>query len=681
MVFFARATGDPDPPHYSPVRPDRAHLVEGWALHSFGVMHRTYRVTTRDGFSALVTVSGIEIVDPATGPGCALYVWPRFQVKGWNKYYLGFFPPSISSSLGTGKIHEVWGRRDAGANNPHMCMPVAQEYCQTDFVPETVVVVWEQDKELYYARYDTQADERFRLDNAAYRSFLNLNLGFDFGTTNTAAAAFAIPETGAREGNLDMPLAISDCTLRLLDGTPPADHTWLPQPLEGGTLPFIPSQLYFFEPHYLPRLSPNDQPVRHFTIPFFQDDPPGEERCVGGFKWASNLRSMSEKAPDLRYLFCKLALEMYLAEMVSTYGIRPGPLTLITTYPLAFGALDREIHSAVFERLRPELQSATGFQITLGKPLDESHAAEECGESIPNAAVILHMDVGGGTSDLCISQEADGGRGRTVSVVDSIEFGGEHVNAAIERLTHLSPAQLRRRIRTDGSKVYRDPSCFEGNQQRVDAVEHTIDRFGAGLVEIAARFAAAECVNNEVARPRIGLIMFGSGWKTIFDSGDRHDIEQQAAESVSARLRELQAIGLIPDVPEILCKYPADPKGVVAKGAARVGGRRVIVDQRGAQTYLLEDVRVITGRAERSSPWTQRTPVPFNALPGKIVLCNTARFRFEAARVAVNGAIEALDDIDFSECLHGTDLARSPFAVYVARFYRAELAVQQVHHA
>jgi hypothetical protein len=597
-------------------------------------------------------------------------VWPDFQVRGWNKYYIGFFPAAVAVSYGSGEVHEVWGRRDGDTQNPLVRATVSNRYCQVDFVPESLVVVWKVDSDRYYARYGTRSPEAAHLGQTAWRSYPTLTLGFDFGTTNTAAAAFAVPEPDASGGNVDMPLPINHRTLRLIDGRISAENTWLPQPSPGQTLPFIPSQLYFFDADYLPLLGAGDQPVRHFTIPFFQDRLP-EDRCVAGFKWAVNLRQHQDKAPALRYAFCRLALEMYLAELVGTYGIVPSPITLVATYPLAFGPKDLAIHNTVLEDLRQKLEEATGFRIALGRSLDESHAAEECGESITGADVILYLDVGGGTTDVCISQW--NGQARCVSVVDSIEYGGEHVNSAIEGLTTLTPAQLRQRIRTDGAAVYHDPACFAGNYQRVEAVEEVIGRFRLGLVEIASRFAAAEFKSNPAAAGRIGLMMFGSGWKTVFQTDDHNAMEREAAEGIGQRLRDFQTAGILEGVPEVVCKYPFDPKGVVAKGAARVGGRKLMIDQGDMETYLLEDLRVVTGNAEKRFEWSRRTPIRFDATPGKVLLANTARFNFEQATVLEGGRAVLLEELDFSGSVRGSDIARSPFVMYVSKYYRAEL--------
>ena len=77
----------PDPPHFSPVRPECEYLLRSCVpLDHLNVTmsSRTYRVTTSTGWTDIATAPATEIRQLEAGRGSALYVWPNFVVPGWK---------------------------------------------------------------------------------------------------------------------------------------------------------------------------------------------------------------------------------------------------------------------------------------------------------------------------------------------------------------------------------------------------------------------------------------------------------------------------------------------------------------------------------------------------------------------------------------------------------------------
>lgn len=656
VVLFKSAEDAPDPAHFTPVRPEFELWIQRCELLSWTSHTRTYEVLTRDGYRDFVTLPALEVVDTARA-GAALYVWPNFVAPGWKRYYIAFFDPEKPG--GSGKILWVEGRTEQPCDRRRE--EINHRYGQVDFVPDSVVLVWNQDGMEYFARYRTREPTAAHLteetEGQAYRRVSGLTMGFDFGTTNSSAAVFF-----ADTVNREFALAIRDRTLRLLDGeVADAENTWLPQPRGICQICWLPSQLYFQDPHFWVNVDGGDfRPVRDFTIPYNQAlAGQADQRVASEFKWKKRLPHPGAAA-GLRRLYFSLALQLFLAELVAGYRILPSEMRLVATYPLAFEPEDVQLHDGILEQVRPLVEQATGFQIILSPGLDESHAAEACGEIISEADVTLFMDVGGGTTDLCVSQPA--GADRLVPIVDSIEFGGEDLNRSIEPLAGITPAELRRAIRTEGATVYSDARRFQSNEQNVRTVGDVIRRFHAGLIEITARFVAAVSKTCTPTPAKIGVLMLGHGWKTLFPGIEDHsEISQKVESSVKSRLEKLKRDGVIEAVATVACRYPTDPKGVIAAGAAKriaLAFKEVRPERR---SYLLENVDVTVGNQVQRFFWYDKIPIPFAAVPQRMEIIEDPF------------GLGCRPDGPLSGLMRGQELVGSPFGFVMATCYKMHL--------
>jgi hypothetical protein len=679
VIFREEETGAQEPPnplHFSPIRPEWQHLIRSCVRRSDTGMrrlggdaitpgHHGYEVETSDGWvSSLVLVPRLEIANLPGQYGTALMIWPDFVVPEWQQYYVAFYPPSLSAAYGTGRIQSLW-RREGARLTP---VRLDSHYGEAAFAPAAVVVEWSTpDGLLYQACYRTDCEgaPHFLTPEASAAS--DVQIGLDFGTSNTAAAySFKNEEGRARRGLLE----IQNRTLRLLPGRVNPAQTWLPQPEGDGKFPTLPSLLYFADAAFAQRLAAPLIAVRDYTIPYFQSGA-GDEmaRLVSQFKWRKRLpKSLAPQAEELRVLYLRLALELYLAELVAL-GLQPRAARLVATYPLAFLREDAELHRRSFERVREAVSARTGFRLTLSDALDESHAGHYSNETT-NTDVTLYIDVGGGTADVCISRRRGDGQAPEVDIVDSIQFGGEDANRELieGRITSLNEAQLRQRILQGGSQVYDDLSVFHHSESSLREARTVVNNYRRGLVEIAARFAAAELEVNATAR--LGLVLYGSGWRTAYHEPDAVKVAAAVRKEVQQRLEQYRERGGHAGVPELECHYPRWPKSVVARGAAMYPlGREPVKVER--LTFLLQDVEVFLADEfqSRRLAWTERAPtqLPPGSKITEMRLTNWSQFGFEEQ------ALTDVPDFDLLGCTNLEQIVASPFEYYLSQAYRRRL--------
>jgi hypothetical protein len=659
-----------DPPHFSPVRPEFEHLIRKISLLNSSQSHRTWEVTTNTGWSAPVAVPCLEVTEIEGQDGAALYVWPDFVAAGWNRYYVTFNPPGIPTRLGTGNLHEVWTRSSPDAICERITSGAEVSGTEYNAVPARIVLRWIVDNCEYFGawRCDLNENDVPHLRRITPVNAINVNLGFDVGTTNTAAAAFyGLPDDRMQPTNS---LAVHDRTLRLLSGKVSPNIQWLPQPADR-TKPLrtLPTQLLFESARRMQSPAANFTAPRQFTIPFYQsEDSSSEARSVGQFKWARALGPLAENASIYRQLYLRLSLELFLAEIVASEQIAPGPVSLVATYPLAFSPEDYKLHVDSFEWVRPALEAATGFRISLHAPLDESHAGQSCDIPIQPGRISFFMDVGGGTTDICLSNPERG----AIFVVDSVQYGGEDLNDRVfdEKLTSYAPQEFRRKIRTAGALTFLTAENFSRDASKWQAANRIRAHLQRGLVECAARYVAAQAVASAGNTPEFHLYMLGLGWQTIFAHPEYDTPEKIAAafrERINERVAQLHEAGIIGRKPALHCEYPPEPKSVVARGAARsTDPSRAPLDG-SRRSYLLQDVRIITDRGQSTHPWTTPIPLRVGARITQLRRCDLGRFQFETLHQPPNGAnweAQKLEDC----CVWRDTVEHSPFRLFLAEY-------------
>jgi len=661
LVFFEKA----DPRAVCPVRPDKRHLVARWNLARGGTTNgvAVYDVVTRDGHSTQVTCECVRIENRPPATEAALLVWPKFAMPGWRRYYVGFHTPNVPDGRGFigrvflgGRIVEVQGN-----------------YAQLDQAPDCIEIVWEDARHplTYYAGIVPKWE---RVEPSPVKE---LWIGFDFGTSNTAAAVLVKPlASGQEDARL---IEVGDLTNEVIPGAVREETTWLPRPEKPA--PSLPSQLYFLRDDLLPHsLSENLVPALDYCIPYSQEDR-NDTKSVGGFKWLKTLPEGLDRkatAATLRYLYLKLVLEMFLAQVARERKVA-GPAKLVATYPLAYEEDDMRLHRDSFVRVLQELKAYTPFELEPDFQWNESHAGENGGEPIPDVHEVLIADVGGGTTDICISEIVTGKGDPRVEVrqQDSILYGGENVNQAILRLTDKwSINMVRHRIRTQTAVILEQDRTFLHGAGGRRQARRVVEIFQAGLVELCARLLAArlQSVWREADQPpAFGLLMLGNGWRLLQPLAERANqtLQEYVQGLVERRLKEYFTAGVIGRLPgRLTVRHPADPKGVVALGAARAEDMGDNPPRPNRESYMLLNVTMNVGRATKAVTWD--TPIPLTLDSTLLSLrMETDRFAFRpvhAVRVKDKPEEAGIPIADFNfrgKCEMDKRIHTSPFAIYL----------------
>jgi len=216
-LFVFRADGLEsvrEPGHFSPLRPDREHLIRKWSVSSATPSYRAYNVTTSTGWTVSIALACLEVTELAGELGAALFIWPNFVAPDWRRYYVAFYPPSVPKALGTGGLESAWTRNRQATQGPQF-EPVPIDGlpgAQILEVPDRIVLQWTVDGIEYVNAWRTDVDEPDvpHLQDSDPVRAERINVGFDFGTTNTAAAVFyALPDEKRQVTHSAKPLPIA----------------------------------------------------------------------------------------------------------------------------------------------------------------------------------------------------------------------------------------------------------------------------------------------------------------------------------------------------------------------------------------------------------------------------------------------------------------------------------------
>ncbi len=667
------AWGHREAPQFSPLRPEREYLIARWSLVGGGANYREYKVTTNTGWTRSVVKPCAEIPELAGQSGAALFIWPNFVAQGWNRYYVTFYPPSIPTLFGSGGLHQIWTRKAGSANAAFEQVPVHHNQGGELLArPDRIVLSWLTDGVVHFSSWRSDLDEPAvpHLERIEFVRAENLNIGFDFGTTNTAAAAnYRLPDM--REEPLKS-LGIHNRTLRLLSGAVSADLQLLPQPDGDKPLNSLPTQLMFESAQLLQEVPENIIAPLQFTIPYYQSESVASEtRSVGQFKWAKALGELRKNAARYRALYLRLSLEMFLAEVVGELHIAPSKANVVATYPLSFTPEDLQLHRNSLQAAHQAVEPATGFTLFIGPSLDESHAGQNC--DIPNrpGEYSLFIDVGGGTTDVCLSAPD----GQDILVVDSVEYGGEHLNDRVfkEQLTNHSPQQFRREIRIGGGAAFRSSDLFARDNAKFQRIGKVRTHLQRGLVEYAARYIAAQIVSSPNSNPVFTVYMLGLGWMTIFAHIDPlNAIAEEFSKKLNARLQEMKTVGLVQSLPSVTCKYPENPKAVVARGAARCYDVLRQAPENSERSFMLQNLRIVTASGENVHPWSTRIPVKSDAQILQLQAIDLAKFGFETSLTLPSVPEPSTWPNELLQsCVYQNEIVHSPFRVYLSAYKNA----------
>lgn len=594
--------------------------------------------------------------DPAdratTGPaearafrGVNLRMWPKVPYPAWKRFYLSLGAvddngrrlfstnrPVRAFWISDGNAHEI-ERETANGSARVACTSARPEWVALEFKDEKGTLVggglWQVP--------------------AASGSYVNrtVNLGADFGTSNTAFA-YRIDQRPSLIPN-------SDPLFLLKSGDEPSSHKhlemWIPRSGFGPMKDLFASELLFARPV----VSMVDEvafrklkPIEDYCISQSGVRVEYDERghVVSGLKWRNGISPPNLGKTGLFTLLQEAYLDfvtfLCLGHIYAGQSeMAPGSLDIRFSYPLVFLPDQVKALSQVWNAIAERMAEATGLSVNVDpNPVDEATAAT--GMLRPKRDwVRLVVDIGGGTTDIAMlwsvrSQDETA----TPVYVTSVRFAGTNILQAFQGyddgkkkspnclVPSLSAESLKRRIRE--APEIRDAFASDDvlNSSREKLANARIKMFYGYLLEYVSRmvvsplaypagrkFRDAEGGIRQVpSNLQVEILLLGNGWAF----GDLVDMSGVAemVEAIVGRRTEAIADGLEraePATIKVSVRRPEGvehPKAAVAMGLLNLegaggSGRRIVTRRILGVTTKIGDVTVpwyeeVRGKGERS---------------------------------------------------------------------------------
>jgi hypothetical protein len=352
--------------------------------------------------------------------GTYLSLWPNFQAKSWQDYYLLHFEHgrraaeslTIEFMDGDGRVHPPAERQTSGKTTPGVDSVEREQNTlvyHTPWVPEVLrlVLAGEGGAGVILPKLEDR--------NTGLQEQTSWRVGIDFGTSNTIIAMRGTSGT-------DSPgvIKLGDATRLDLVGlpTPALEDRWettlsyyfYPAMVEAG--PF-PSHIFWRTDTNTNR----DIPGIHANIPFsgaLSSDT--KNVLLPNLKWSDD-----PHANHLTRLFLRQVVMMVEAEALARH-VSPRNVRYAWSYPMAFSEhkvnLFRKMWEVVLGR---QGRSESRDESTCSLLFFQSHSDDFTPDAV---AAKVTIDIGGGTSD--IAAYADGGP----LFRDSILFGGQDLTGS-----------------------------------------------------------------------------------------------------------------------------------------------------------------------------------------------------------------------------------------------------------
>jgi hypothetical protein len=441
----------------------------------------TFRNMQVNGLSSPIswTFAGRFSVHPEPELGVGVYPDPQYVPDNWRWYRM-----LLHGSKRSGyQIHTSNGR---------MILPWLRE--TTEGLGSTFSVTSTSDNNIGATFLCSQKYKKL-----ASNAITRINLGIDFGTTNTIVYHLAPGKS------------LSDVEGRPSDfcfdpSSTPALVQWLaelssakPSKTIGDFLPgveylqdrrdprIVPSALWCFDDEYV--------------IRWEAEKPIGNAIEVMGFKWDENGvdRSSQRKAFIKELLF--LILPSILKNAIESGSITTWNLNVHTgvTFPLAFGGDDRQKMRNLYNDIRDELTSLTPFKFVFNS-INESSACKILLGSPNPTDTFLVADMGGGTIDLALFT----GDNTEADQIGSIRFAGEAYIDSLIKKRALPKSELRDLI-AEGKCHYH----YGGDT----IAQATLNRFIAIAFEFLRTMIEAYRMENH--DQLIHLVLAGNGWHLV----------------------------------------------------------------------------------------------------------------------------------------------------------------------
>jgi hypothetical protein len=562
-----------------PIRPEWLFAIEKMPDIEISGEVLTFRRMKLRGISDELTLGRYPRAACTITPDLQVGMFPGPMYPGWLRYRFywsgaqaGDYRASIVQSLSKGEVKKA---SSAGIAEWNTGLPqaIAVETKTQGEVAAPVGATW-----LLPAPRTPGATQQ-------------INVGIDFGTTNTVVFA-STP-------NLDQPVCfkLSDLSIatKLIAGTGEPRASFLP-PL-GGAAPngvdpsLIPSAIWVAsdDPY---------SPIRWLDTP-----PSPAHRRYGRFKWAPHLQEQR-----IRYLDELLFLTLPVAlRKLFPHADAKANWNLGFAFPLAFSEDLRAQYRDLFTRVRETAAAYTSGTAEL-RDTNESYACVNAFGLHEQGRVFLIADLGGGSLDVALFEVAASQDGHPVpklSQVGSARIGGEtFLGVLAERMGQQTEDHQYWKIR-DAIMTGRVSSEFPQA-----GFETVASRFLPIVQELLRIMVAA--YRLKFPQAKVELVLAGNGWRIAeFTAGvpraqtvARDDLEQ------SFRLFEIQSFSVYGGL-------GIPPKHLVALGAlenAKPGGQfeiRSSVNQ--SQMPAGRDIRLTN--AQRTIPWSELVGINMEKMP------------------------------------------------------------------
>jgi len=320
----------------------------------------------------------------------------------------------------------------------------------------------------------------------------NIDLGIDFGTTNTV---IYFQDDGTDEPldatrNALQPGALAGLVHWVHPRRPnPEALSWfLPGP------PRDPEQGYLIPSAFWQMEGVEFTPIRWNSCL-----PSASAKPVHGFKWDKG--TLDRRQERRQYLEELLFLATpYILERLEVRN-RAASLRLGFSYPLAFDRKKRLEFQNLLKQVAAGFAQRSGMQVSLVS-INESLASLRAFGAPPARQMFLVADMGGGTMDLALFRyRPNGGDREDIEQIGSVEFGGE---VFIERLAEeLGRPYWEIRDAVTGHSAH--------DLGRTDVMGRLLERFQPMALEFLRTMLAAYRKKNPDEDLR--LLLAGNGWR------------------------------------------------------------------------------------------------------------------------------------------------------------------------
>ena len=532
-------------------------------------------------------------------------VWPNFKAKNgqftWCAYYI--YEHSTRKELearvmvvDNNGIPSRPEKRPSDSLGPGRALSFdARNGRHSGTGPPVAFCAYDHGLKEYVGLYIIRLNE-YEKDNSKWE------VAIDFGTSHTVAAQID------SKSNLGIPIDLkpelvsdgSQLSWHASENWPGDDpakksdmqlEVWRPTYLENQTthMSVLPSDLWSFEDVDFLKIANIGQhwdPMTHYAIPLVQlSRSDSHKHVISGFKWGEmSLDKFKSKVPLLKEKYLRMAIEIFVADMVRSKQRLPREIQFTFTYPLrgtsdgSTAKFERAIKNALV-RSKEDL----GYKLTdpnngkEWKLYSESHAAADATGKGTFGEVKLVADLGGGTLDTFISTEPkDENDIRFKKVVaDSARLGGDLLLGifAEERENYLPKGSdkgwgenketcmenLRAWMRSEGSTnlfaVHPTGHHAEGlglrgfdNSKDSQEARELIERYFRLITDFLARsivaYVSKDVLPNLSAEEQkknleLCVRLQGNGWRLWYASSSYAEIQKKMGQWIKIRADQL----------------------------------------------------------------------------------------------------------------------------------------------